>query len=197
MSALPPTYWPLRQVLSFMIRRIIITEAIPAINADIAARMLSTDSTKIPQFTDDCVMIGDISTPPKPTLCIVGTARRNTDLATGTMLSVLTTQIRLKTPFVADNSPEDFNLLASIVEDNLEDLLTCLAHRTIKPINPADGSALLPYSSSFYECTSLGSNVMQMPVKSGDQTTFYKGWMLMHRAQINIALSRGSVVGTP
>ena len=193
----PPTYWPLRQVLSFMLKRIIMTELIPAVNADLAARMLSTDPLKIPQFGDDSVIIGDIPVPPKPTICIVGTARRNTAIATGTMLSVLTTQIRLKTPYVADSSPEDFNLICSVLEDNAEDLLTCLAHRTIKPINPADSSALLPYGSQFYECTSLGSNVMQTPVRSGDQTTLYYGWMLMHRAQINLALSRGSVVGTP
>ena len=193
----PPTYWPLRQVLSFMLKRIIMTELIPAVNADLAARMLSTDPLKIPQFGDDSVIIGDIPVPPKPTICIVGTARRNTAIATGTMLSVLTTQIRLKTPYVADSSPEDFNLICSVLEDNAEDLFTCLNHRTIKPVNPADSSALLPFGSQFYECTSLGSNVMQTPVRSGDQTTLYYGWMLMHRAQINLALSRGSVVGTP
>jgi hypothetical protein len=197
MPTTPPTYWPLRQSLSYALRHILLTEAIPAINADLAARMLATDAATIPVFGDDSVVIGDIPIPPKPTLCIVGTARRNTAIATGTMLSVLTTQIRLKTPFVADNDPEDFALLASVLEDNLEDLLTCLAHRVITPTNPATGVGLLPQHSSFYECTSLGSNVMQTPVKSGDNTTMYQGWMLMHRAQINLALSRGSVVGTP
>ena len=191
-----PTYWTLRQSLLYALKSLILTQAIPAINADLAARTISTNAADIPQFSDASVVIGDVPVPPQPTLCIIPIARRNVAIATGTMLCTLTTKVKLKTPYVADSAPEDFTFLASVMEDNLEDLLTCLQNRVIKPVNPADGSSLLPFQSAFYECTSIGSNIVPSPVKSADGVTMYYGWELSHRAQINLALSRGDVVGT-
>ncbi len=190
-----PTYWPLRQALSLALKHIVLTEAIPAVNADLLARMVSTDPARVPQFGDAQLVIGDVPVPGEPTLCFLGTARRNKELATGTILATLSTQIVLKTPWVADNTPEDFAFLCNALEDNLEDLLTSLAHRVIVPTNPAAGATLLPPGAAFVECMSLGSNTVKNRVKSSDGVTEYAGWMLMHRAQINLALGRTGVVG--
>ena len=192
------TYWPLRQALSLALKHLIVTQAVPSINADLTALMTGKVSAtgRIPQFRYDQIVIGDIPVPSEPTLCILGTARRPKEIATGTIQVTLSTQIALKTPWAGDNYPEDFALIQSVLEDNLEDLFTSLAARKITPTNPATGAALLPVGQSFYECMSLGSNTMKNRVKSADGVTEYAGWMLMHRAQTNLALSRSGVVGS-
>jgi hypothetical protein len=198
-----PTHWPLRQALNFALRQLILTQFVPAINPYLTAQFTANDAPpdKIPQFGDANVVVGDVPVPGEPTLCVVGISRRNQILAAGLWGAYLTTQIRLKTPWVADDVPEDFEMLSSAVFDNLEDMLTSLANRTITPVNPASGAGMLPHKddgglSSFMECASKGSIALSYPVRSADGVTHYAGAQLSHTALYQYALARPGVVGT-
>jgi len=187
------TKWPLRQALSYALKQIVLTQAVPAINAAITSTLLASNPSTIPQFSDANLYIGDVAVPAEPVLCFVGGARRYPSKYAGTFVATLTTQIRLKSPWVADSSPEDYDYLCSLLEDTLEDLFTCAANRVIVPSSPLDGKPLLPPGASFYNCFSLGSNRMKYPVKAEDGVTEYAGWFLMHRADVSLNLSRVTV----
>jgi hypothetical protein len=195
-----PTHWPLRQALNYALRQIILTQAVPALNPYLAAQYQANGSDTFPQFGDSTVTVGGVPVPGEPTLCVVGASRRNRETAQGLYTAVLTTNIWLKTPWVAADAPEDFEMLSSSVMDNLEDLLTSLAARSIIPVDPS-GAGLLPHKpdggmSGFYECRSAGSVALNYSVPSPDGVTHYAGAQLTHIALYDYALARPGVVGT-
>jgi hypothetical protein len=100
-----------------------------------------------------------------------------------------------------DDAPEDYAFLMSAVEDNFSDAFSSRANRTITPTNADTGNPLLPRHldssfSGFIECTSLGANRMNFPVKSDNGVTNYAGWLMMHRALYELSPLRAGVVGT-
>jgi len=195
MSTANATGWPLRQALNYALRTLIITQAIPAINAYLDANIQAANAADVPQFTDDAVVTGNIPVPSKPTLCIIGMERHNREQdAAGYYVIPMTTDIRLKTPWVADNAPEDYELLKAVVDDNLSDLLTSLANRTISPTDPTTGDALLPIG--FTECRAIRSRVLDYEIRAADNVTRYAGWALTHLAYAQYPLNRPGVVGT-
>lgn len=184
----PPTRWPLRQSLNLALHSLVLTEVCPALNPYLS--QILAGSARIPQFGDAQVVTGDIPVPAEPMLCIVGVARRNQEISNTTYNATFTTQVRLKTPWVADDAPEDFEVLSSVVMDFLEDCFTSLAHRVILPLSPRTGNPLLPGGRAFTECKSMGSNSLNYTHKAADKVTTYAGAVLMHRAQIQYQLDR-------
>jgi hypothetical protein len=195
MSTTNATAWPLRQALNYALRTLILSQAVPAINAYLSAKIQAASASDIPQFTDDAIVTGNIPVPSKPTLCIVGMERVNREQdAVGYYVIPMTTEIRLKTPWVADNAPEDYEFLRAVVEDNLNDLFTALANRTITPTDPETGDPLLPIG--FTECRATRSRVLDFDIRAADNVTRYAGWALTHLAYAQYPLNRPGVVGT-
>jgi hypothetical protein len=190
------TLWPFRQALSDALRQIILAAGVPAINASLSSLMLASGvaAGEIPAFGDESVTIGDLAAVSQPTLCIVKGERQITRIATGTFLATFTTEFRLKTPWVADNAPEDFDLISTLACDNLCDLLTSEKNRVIVPVNDG-GQNVLPAGQAFYGCYYVGDEPQEYPQKAADGITTYAGWIMYHTASLNYAAARPDALG--
>ena len=74
-----PTVYPFRQVLTIALKQLILTLAVPAVNADIEAQMtqLGISPATIPKFDDSSVVSGDLSPVRQATLCILDSGEDN------------------------------------------------------------------------------------------------------------------------
>jgi len=182
------TPWPLRQALGLCLRELIMTDAIPAINANLASRLISVTGGGIVSFGDSNVILGAPLGISEPTICI-GVARETlTPVASDAYRDVLETTISVKVPWAADNAPEDFGLVADVVLDNLRDLFTTAANYALQPTDPS-GNPVLPGESKFTGCRI--TRIIRDPIAT-DSTgvSAMQGWTMWHYAETTIYLNR-------
>lgn len=192
-----PTIYPFRQALNETLRHLILTAAVPAINADLSGRFESTGAGSVPQFDDSSVSLDDLMNISQPTICIVRGGEDNVPMASeGQFLLTLRTQIRIKTLYAgSDSDPEDYAFFFSSCVDNLRDLLTSAKNLTLAPVNPATGKSVLPGGQKFMNCRYLGERPINFPVRGANGVTRTRGTLLMHQSEIQYSLNRPLPLG--
>jgi phage gpG-like protein len=192
-----PTIYPYRQCLDLALRSLILTYAVPAINADLMQQMTAQGvaTSKIPQFTDAQIVTGELMSIGEPTICIVDGGEDADFMSSRQYSSWLATQIQVKTPSVAGNAPEDFSLFFKVVVDTLRDLFNSPRGLTMQPVNPSTGHVLLPGGQKFQNCRMTGSRPLPFPNYSGDKITRCRGYLISHLAMVDYALDRPTPLG--
>jgi len=194
-----PTKIRFRGALSYALRDLLLAYGIPAVNAAFAAELSAGDAAKVQLFEKD-VPIGDLATVSQPQVCIVAGPSRNTEAASGLFLLTLSTEIRVKTPWLLDSSPEAFDFFFGVIDDTLRDLFNNSHTRTIYPKNAITGGYALPPKLDgtpwgFTECKTIGCSPMSWPMESAEGTVRYRGILITHRAEIEYGLNRSVYVG--
>ncbi|BDI29401.1 hypothetical protein CCAX7_14520 [Capsulimonas corticalis] len=197
------TGYPYRQALSRQLKAILIATAVPSINMNLTLQMgaAGVPSGKIPQFADVNVVIGDLMNIQEPTICIVGSGEDIGWLGAGgggAQQDIFGTQIRIKTPWSANNFPEDFELLFSVCTDTIRDCLNQSANTKIKPVNPHNQKPLIAGGGTFRSCMMTGSRPMTFPTNStpgADTITRTRGWLITHIAKIDSNVGRPNALG--
>jgi len=150
------TLYPFRQALKGALRGLILTSAVPLINAALTANLTGNVNTAlgatIPQFGDATVVTGEQSYVDQECIITVETVAETYGAISNDHYGVdFTSSIKLKAPLVGDNAPEDYALIGDIVIDNLRDVFMTAASNVITPQN-SSGQALLPNGGTFYLC---------------------------------------------
>ncbi len=178
------------------LRQLILTAAVPAINADLAEQMAAQGVSPVPQFGDGSIIVGDLSPVSQATMCIVDGGEDDYPAGTeGYWRADMRTQIQIKTPSAGDNAPEDFTLLGSVVTDTLRDLFNSPANRVIVP-KTAEGQNLLPAGMHFQDCQFAGARSLNFPQRELDKVTYTRGWVIMHMAGIGYYQNRPNPLGS-
>ena len=178
------------------LRQLILAEALPAINTDLAEQMTAQGVGSVPRFDDSSIIVGDLSPVSQATMCILDGGED--DYAAGTegyWRADMRTQIQIKTPSAGDNAPEDFTLLGSVVTDTLRDLFNSPANRVIVP-KTAGGQNLLPAGMHFDNCQFTGARSLNFPQRELDKVTYTRGWVIMHIAGIGYYQNRPNSLGS-
>lgn len=190
-----PTVYPYRQALKISLKNLLIQYAIPAINKDISSRMTSVDPSKIPQFSDTNVIIGQLLNVGEPTICIINGGEDDEFFTNRHYNCWLGTDIQIKTPWACDNTPEDFDIFFDIVVDTLRDLFNGPKGLIIQPVNPITGSPLLVEGQSFQNCCMKGARPMNFPNYRADTKTNCRGHIINHLAMVDYSFDRPYPLG--
>jgi len=191
---------PFRRALSYALSDLILTYGVPAINATFTAELPSVDAASV-QLTAKDVPLGDLPAVSQPQICIVAGPSRNEEMASGGQyLLTLQTEIRVKTPWVLDSSPEAFDYFFGVVTDTMRDLLNNDKTRSIVPKNAVTGGYALPPKLDggpwgFTECKTIGESPMGWPQTSAEGVVRYRGILITHKAEIQYSLRRSAYVG--
>lgn len=194
-----PTPMPFRRALDYALRDLLTGYGIPAINATFTAELAAQDASTIQMSAVD-VPIGDLPAVSQPQICIVDGGESNDELASGLFNLTLHTEIRVKTPWLLDSSPEAFSYFFGVVTDTLRDLLNNQKTRQIFPKNPDTGGYALPPHADgkpwgFQSCKTGRAYPMPWPVESAEGVIRYRGILITHKAEIEYSLNRSSYVG--
>ena len=183
-----PTSWPLRQALALCLRNLIATQTIAAINADLAARLISSSASGAVSFGDANLVIGTPMGVSDPTIAISVARETLTPVASDAYRIVFESTISLRVPRAGDNAPEDYELVAGVVIDNLRDLLTRSPTFNLQPTAPG-GDAVLPGASQFTSCRVI--RIIRDSLSSdatGIQST--RSWTIWHSAETTLYQNR-------
>jgi hypothetical protein len=185
---MPSTPWPLRQALALCLRSLIAAQALPAINADLAARLTSATTAGAVAFGDANLVIGTLGGVSQPTIGISVVRETITPVASDAYRDVLETTIALQVPRAGDNAPEDFELVAGIVLDNLRDLLTRNTSFNLQPTDPS-GAPVLPGNSQFTNC-SVTRILRNSFAVDATAIALLRSWTLWHSAETTFYQNR-------
>lgn len=186
-----PTIYPFRQALTVALCNLVATVIAPALNASLAAQYIAQNvpNAEWVSFGADQIRIGDVPASTDPVICVASSHFDNQLIGTRTFAATYITDLILKLPDAADNSPEDFEMVQQAYVDAMLDGLTagdgayCLGPNLSDTIKP------LPSGSNFRDCYPLGGEVFA-PERLADGVTIVRKAVVHHTATVSFTLDR-------
>ena len=183
-----------RQALSAYLRDLVAYDVLPSYNAAVTMYLTSTDSTKIPTMTAVNVVAGNLTAIKEPTICVYKGQRSSTvSAATQEFLQILTTTMTLKLPYCGNGRPEDFELVESLFEDQMNDYFNSLGRNRLFPIDRVSGLPTIP--GAFVECSATGFYSYNTPTTTAAGTLYVRAVDVKHSAEIWFPAGHSPVVG--
>ena len=187
-----PTNWPLRQALSLALRLIIATGAVPAVNADLSARLTGAAAV---QLSDASIVLGDLGAIREPTICL--------DVATETILPASTDsfvvqfelRIVVKVPGPPTTTPKTTSWWETASSITCATSSPARRTRASRRSTPPRARGSCPPGSAFTDCRLVRVDRPPAPALSADGFNSYELWVLTHHAQISYYLNRPQPLG--
>ena len=188
------TLYPFAQTLEYLLRWLVVADALAAVNARLAGLTAGGGSLAL---TPAQVITGDkrALAPDEIVICVICAQGQDSFLGTGWNALDLSTQIVLKVPKVlTDSAPEDYALVGSAFTDALRDLLAGKLNATLSSQDPATGRWLLPGQMAFTGCRMTGFARVS-GLKGAEGVTEAVQWTVFHSASVQYPFDRPRPLG--
>lgn len=181
-----------RNVLGQILRWLIETDALPAINAAFRAQ---SPGTPLLTLTQDNVVRGVLQTFGDTTINVEVMGEMLGFTGSSEVHTILTTHIMAVVPRAGQNEPENFAFAGDVIVDTLRDMLTSTANFVIPAINYQTGNWMLPGCASFQDCRLTRILRLNAPTTGANNVTRAPAWLLVHEARLEYSLEKLHSVG--
>jgi hypothetical protein len=186
-----PTQFRYRQVLGNMLRYLVVTDAVPAINAAFAADQAAKGlAAPLLTLTEAQALRGTSYAVGDPTICVDVMGSRVVErFSEGLSSLVFHSQVQFLLPSVTGNRPEDRSFAGDVVMDGLHAVLGAAQNSVIPSLSPKSGNWMLPGCGTFRDCRPTQVLRISRPVEQADVVTRVPAWLLLHESTIEVSQS--------
>lgn len=178
------TQFRYRQVLGELLRWLVATDGVPAINAAFAGQ----GGTPLLTLTQADVVRGQVYATDSATLAVDVLGETIVErFMDGLSSVVFSSQVLFLLPKAGQNRPEDRSFAGDVVMDNLRALLGCQANALLPALSPQTGHWTLPGRAVFKDCHPTRVVRLNQPIKMENGVSRVPAWILTHQASLEMS----------